>query len=187
MHLDELRSVIASSIPADWHKISCYGADTATSYLYDLDKSSGADGWELHLDQHNQVFVYRPNVNLTMATGLPLDQGREWEDPELRADMRGKWLDVFWCGALVDRQLLFLVDGGRGVLPAFERELVDTGQLDMEDVGKTATTSEIRVARLVHCLGNNISRFEDDRAGRGGFDFYFSRSGIIEVPDDASV
>ena len=184
MHLDELRSLVANSRPEDWHTIPCYGAGTATSYLYALDKSRRGDQWELYLDQHDQVFVYSRNVNLTMAAGLDLNRGDTWEDPELvpgpRSDIRGRWLDVFWCGALVDRHVFYVVDGGRGVLPNFDRGFVDTGQLDAEELGKTATASEIRVARLVHCLRGNISSLEDDDR----FDYYLRRSGIIEVPDD---
>jgi hypothetical protein len=100
-------------------------------------------------------------------------------------DEPSRRLDVFWCGALVDRHLLLVVDGGRAVLPNFHRGSINTGQLDSEDVGKTATASEVRVARLAHCLGNNIGSFEEDHGFGESFDHYFERARIVEVPDDA--
>jgi hypothetical protein len=106
MRLDDLRRLVADSAPSDWHKIGCYGA--------------GADPSDRR--GHRSVFVFREDVNLAMAHGAPIDDGEPWEDAELapgpRHEVRGVLLDVFWAGALVDRQALHLVDDGRGILPA---------------------------------------------------------------------
>jgi hypothetical protein len=186
MQLEQLRSLVSYSDPADWHKIGCWGAGAATSYRYALEHRRPEGRSELYLHEHHAVYVYRPDVNLTMARGLPLDHGETWTDEEIspgpKHDVRGEWLDMFWCGALVDRYVLYLVDGGRGVLPGFDRESVNTGQLDAEDVAKTVSARESRIARLAHCLGKGLSFADDERGGRG-HSYYLRRSGIVVLPD----
>jgi len=172
MRLDDLRRLVADSAPGDWHKIGCYG--------------TGADPSDRR--GHQSVFVFREDVNLTMAYGAPIDDGEPWEDAELapgpRHEVRGVLLDVFWAGALVDRQALHLVDDGRGILPDYEDEAIDTGQLDAEAVARTAPARAVRAARLVLCLNNGFTTFEDDARAGHRFDFYFHRSGIVEIPDE---
>ena len=134
------------------------------------------------------MFVFREDVNLTMAYGAPIDDGEPWEDTELvpgpRHEVRGVLLDVFWAGALVDRQALHLVDDGRGILPDYEDEAIDTGQLDAEAVARTAPARAVRAARLMLCLTKGFSTFDEEARAGHPFDFYFHRSGIVEIPDD---
>ncbi len=171
MRLDDLRRLVADSAPGDWHKIGCYGA--------------GADSSDR--PGHCSVFVFRADVNLTMAYGAPIDDGEPWEDAELapgpKHDVRGVLLDVLWAGALVDRQALYLVDGGRGILPDYEDEAIDTGQLDAEAVARTAPARAVRAARLMLGLTQGFPTFDEEARASHRFDFYFHRSGIVEIPD----
>jgi hypothetical protein len=171
MRLDDLHRLVADSMPDDWHKIGCYGA--------------GADSSDR--PGHCSVFVFRGDVNLTMAYGAPIDDGEPWEDAELapgpKHDVRGVLLDVFWAGALVDRQALYLVDGGQGILPDYEDEAIDTGQLDAEAVARTAPTRAVRAARLMLCLTQGFSTLDEKARASRRFDFYFHHSGIVEIPD----
>jgi hypothetical protein len=172
MRLDDLRRWVADSAPGDWHKIGCYGA--------------GADSSDR--PGHWSVFVFRADVNLTMAYGAPIDDGEPWEDAELAPgpnhEVRPVLLDVFWAGALVDRQALYLVDNGRGILPDYEDEAIDTGQLDAEAVARTAPARAVRAARLMLCLNEGFSTFDEEARAGHRFDFYFDRSGIVEIPDE---
>jgi hypothetical protein len=171
MQLDDLRRLVADSAPGDWHKIGCYGAGADSS-----DRSG-----------HRSVFVFRADVNLTMAYGAPIDDGEPWENAELAPgpehEVRGVLLDVFWAGALVDRQALYLVDDGEGILPDYEDEAIDTGQLDAEAVARTAPARAVRAARLMLCLTKGFSTFDEEAREGHRFEFYFHRSGIVEIPD----
>jgi len=171
MRLDDLRRLVADSAPRDWHKIGCYGA--------------GADSSDR--PGHASVFVFRADVNLTMAYGAPIDDGEPWEDAELapgpKHDVRVVLLDVLWAGALVDRQVFYLVDDGRGILPDYEDEAIDTGQLDAEAVVRTASARAVQAARLMLCLTRGFPTFDEEAQAGRRFDFYFHRSGIVEIPE----
>ena len=97
--------------------------------------------------------------------------------------MRVVLLDVLWAGALVDRQVFYLVDDGRGILPDYEDEAIDTGQLDAEAVVRTASARAVQAARLMLCLTSGSSTFDEETRAGDRFDSYFRRSGIVEIPE----
>lgn len=63
--------------------------------------------------------VYMPNASITLAWGLRhRDEFREdWTDLFPDKSASSSWVDVFYNGALVYRDLYVAVDGGRASLP----------------------------------------------------------------------
>jgi len=121
MTLDELRTIIASSAPRDWSRITAAGPtyrDRFGSWSSPSDGTSGIDH-----DSHAELAVYRPDIDLTIAYGMPESQDErnlsfEWStnfpDSEIHEISIA---DIFWRGSLVDRVNYVYVDGGRGIVP----------------------------------------------------------------------
>lgn len=120
MTFDELRSLIASSHPRDWQRIRAMGPtyrDRFGSWTGPGDQS-GIDH-----DSHNELAVYRPDIDLTIAYGMPesrhdRDLKFEWSENFPDSKIREISIaDIFWRGSLVDRVNFVYVDGGRGIVP----------------------------------------------------------------------
>jgi hypothetical protein len=176
--LQALRALVAQSVPDDWSVVY-----RGPLYLYQLGQvSSAKEGARVDVDWHNHLAVYKPDVRLRLAFGLEQDcdltfDGIVFPDPQITRDL----VDLFWNGALVHRWTVLAVDGGRGVVPDVEYEVVSAdGQASLAPgnsaiVGYRATPEEFAVARLVHVL-----------SGCGGdFDEHTRRAHIAEVPEDA--
>lgn len=121
MTLDELRTIIASSKPRDWSRIKSAGPtyrDRFGSWSSPADGTSGVEH-----DSHVEVAVYRPDIDLTVAYGMPESQHDrslkfEWSDNFPDSKIREISIaDFFWRGSLVDRVNYVYVDGGRGIVP----------------------------------------------------------------------
>jgi hypothetical protein len=121
MTFDELRALIANSRPADWHRIKSAGPtyrDRFGSWSSPANNTSGVDH-----DSHGELAVYRPDIDLTIAYGMPESQHDrdlkfEWSENFPDSKIREISLaDIFWRGSLVDRVNSVYVDGGRGIVP----------------------------------------------------------------------
>ena len=116
---------------------------------------------------HSWRAVLNEDVDIAIEFGLnddPSNDDGNWTAPWAPfpdESVHGRYADVFYRGALVDRELLASVDGGRAVLPIPSRQ------------GKKWVAShwEHELARLVDEL-NGHSEFVD----------YFTRSGMEKIP-----
>jgi hypothetical protein len=156
MDLGAVYRIVTASQPAEWYSLP---GEPAT-FLERSVVQTGRDGTpRLEIESHVSRAVYRANISLGLAWGLPYEHGEPWEEqwaafPD--RNIRGYWADVLWNGAPVDRVLLLLVDGGRAYLP-----------------------SPPRGAMTVHPLNYSVARLVDALSGRQSeFESYFVRSGI---------
>lgn len=121
MRLDELQTLIASSRPAEWRRIKLSGPtyrDRFGAWSSPADGTSGIDH-----DSHVEVAVYRADIDLTVAYGMPESQHEhklkfEWSENFPDSEIREISIaDFFWRGSLVDRVNYVYIDGGRGIVP----------------------------------------------------------------------
>lgn len=166
MTFDEFRTLIAKSDPADWRSVPEQGP----TYRVALAASTGPQpGIDLDVNEHHTIAVYTPDIDVTVAFGLPYDfehsdgGGRrertfDWSNafPDSEVDLRVA--DFFYRGSLVDRVVYVLVDGARAALP-WAREY-DGLKVDPHDFA---------VARLVHSVSDASENFDE----------YFRRAGFI--------
>ncbi|MDH6245503.1 hypothetical protein [Mycobacterium sp. OTB74] len=120
MTFDELRALITNSRPSDWRRVKAMGPtyrDRFGSWT-GPGEQAGIDH-----DSHAEVAVYRPDIDLTIAYGMPESQhernlaftwSKAFPDKEIREISIA---DIFWRGSLVDRVNYVYVDGGRGIVP----------------------------------------------------------------------
>lgn len=171
--LDEIRSTIQRSTAVDWEVLLA-----GPTYLDAFAMVSGPQPWHVEHEEHTERAVYRPDVALGLAWGLPA-MSRDtalrfaWSEQFPDSTVYLDFVDVLWNGMLVDRRQVAVIDGGRGTLPQARPLVVETGQTWPEVVGETATVYDVHVARLVHQLRG---------AHHGDFEDYLGRAGIVETP-----
>lgn len=172
MRYDEIRPLIASSSPDDWHMLG-----RGPLYAESLEQVSGGSAshpW-VELGYHDAMWVYKPDVDLRIASGLTIDDrlnfGWHFPDPAVTRDL----VDVFWQGSLVDRWTVLSVDGGRHLLPEVDRLWVKTGETmqDYQHISWTATQQDLELTRLVAVLSGHRA---DD------VDTAVEQAGIVIVP-----
>jgi len=119
MKLEELVEMVVRSCCRDWHTITTWGAGSGPSYRFQFESSSGVAGQHLAVDSHSMVAVFKEEVALTLAWGLVSNEGfdEDWVHSFADKHATSSFLDVFWGGSLVYRELYVTVDGGRVHLP----------------------------------------------------------------------
>ncbi len=128
----------------------------------------------LEHEEHRLRAVYRPDVSLGVAWGLPLDRLRRTFDDDRFADPTYflVHVDALWNGMLIDRDVVAVVDGGRAVLPVGRPVTADGDQDRREIVGQTVRAADVALARLVDALSGNRE-----------FDRYLADSGLVVLDD----
>ena len=124
MNFAELRRTVADSDATEWHRILRQGPTYRNRFGSWSSPREGTSGIET--DSHLSVAVYKPDIDLTLAYGMPEQMHREelsFEWSKNFADDKIREIsiaDVFWRGSLVDRVNYVYVDGARGILPMGE-------------------------------------------------------------------
>ena len=126
MTLDELLDTCASSSAGDWNVITCWGADSAPSFLGRVQETAPDEN--TYETSHSMRAAYRPDTCVGIAWGYPLssDWAEEWVKvfPDQRAS--SAYVDFFYNGMLVAREIYISVDGGRAMLPLPTHEMTIT-------------------------------------------------------------
>jgi hypothetical protein len=77
------------------------------------------EDWNVIVDSDRTVAAYKPDLNLTIAWGLPRSDrfDEPWATKFADGAASSAFLEVFYAGALVFRDFYVSVDGGRADLP----------------------------------------------------------------------
>lgn len=178
MELREIHRIVTSTGPDEWNKVPCWGGGGPA---YHVGWYEGRDGWQPW--GHSTIAAYRGDVSLTMAWGADLDpddqrgerRSFDWDEHFMDSKSVGLWVDLFWNGCLVDRYLMYAVDGGRALIP-FPDETIYPGEEDDDEDG-TPAPAQRRVSRFAFELGRLVHSFEhvDD------YEHYVRRAGFEVV------
>ncbi|HEX8821489.1 MAG TPA: hypothetical protein VF794_16310 [Archangium sp.] len=151
MDLEAYINAIAESSPDDWfhHDPPLYLGILSPSY-------QGKRVVELDVMAPSGMLVFKRNLSVTLAYGIEHEESfaEEWARGFPDPNARSYFLDFFYNSALVYRDILVSVDGGRCKLPLPPREM---------DVPRRW----YRVAQLIHGVIGGTYNF-DDYARRGG-------------------
>ena len=172
MRYDEITKTITTSSPDDWTVLA-----SGPVFLDQVIQVDSGTGHWVKVDSHHSLAVYKADVDLRLAWGLPLDStvsfhaATPWRDKEVVCRL----VDALWQGALVARWVVLMVDGRRCYLPNPGGEYVRTGESmgDAEMIGLSASADETALARLLQ----KLARLGWD------FDTYLADSGIVPRPD----
>ncbi len=150
MDLEQVRSLITNSRPEDWERIR------HNSYFLPRHSTDAVaeDTESVKVDEHEVLVVYKPDVDLRLAWGLveEPDLHVEWAPPWPNPKVARLFVDTFWAGALIDREVVYSVDGGRCYLPEQDRDGASTGVIDGVTSGFVVDEAVARRARLINEL-----------------------------------
>jgi hypothetical protein len=169
---DEITQMITESTADDWKVL------TGPTFVHRLGNvRTGGQNW-LEAHSYDYIAVYKPDVDLRLAWGLPYGDNVTYPGWDFPAPGTNRLLaDGFWRGALVARWQVLSVDGNRCYLPHPDLIVAETGALPHDPVvpaGTTVKTSDIALARLLQQMApRNATR---------GFDDYLKETGAQEIP-----
>jgi hypothetical protein len=139
--LDEILNTVLQSNPVDWESIADWRGDA-----------------------NPERAVFRLDLGVALEWGRMVTDpvSERWTERFTDKHAVGLYVDVLYFGAVVFRDYVISVDGGRCILP--HPKPTDTG-------GWTATARQEALARTVHGLAGGSYDFDD----------YLQRSGIVSV------
>lgn len=174
MNLYELRRFIMARGADDFHTVSSGPLYNSRSLV--ISRAGGLGPRVEGVETHDTRLVAIDDVDIAIEWGMPLhdreDEHHPWAidasfpDPSVRTYI----VDVFCRGALVDREYVCSVDGGRAYLPAPSAKRTEEGPYRPgEKVLWQVSEWELAIARIVD-------------GDRSDFDRYFRQSGITVDP-----
>ena len=166
MTLDELREIVVNSEVDDWNVMYCWGAHSGPSYRgrpsHEV-QEMGDDS--MRFDVHGMTAAYRPDVSITLAWGITSleDFETDWaRSVSMNHTVTSNFADLFYNGALVNRELYVVVDEGRAFLP-----------LPKKVGGTEVNRWDYNFVRLLDTL--EVAKISE-------YDGYFRRAGLTVAP-----
>ena len=154
MQLEALITLITDSNPNDWSATS--SGPTFRDRLMQV--SSGGQSW-IEINSHHTIAVYKPDISISLGFGMAwkdkFDEPWANKFPDPSAD--GRYIDIYYYGSLVYRDVYVIVDGGRASLP------MPKGRNDL-----VVAKGYHDLIRLINSVGGAVSQFDD----------YFKRAGL---------
>ena len=149
---------ILSSSREDWNVMLAWGQGAGPSYREQLIESWSRDsGKWLEVRSHSMVATLRTDIDISLAFGLECNEDfqESWINvfPDPKASSH--FVDFFYRGTLVHRDVYVTVDGGRGHLPLPE---VKYNSESRKIVSYTITEDADKFYRLFNQLES--ARFE---------------------------
>lgn len=121
MNLSEYQKILLSTEVDDWTTISCWGAGSGPSFLnkFDVWKTGRNEFHSIEIDSHSNVCSLKSNLLISVAFGLLHNDNfiEPWANKFDDKSARSSFIDFFYSGALVFRDIYVSVDGGRCILP----------------------------------------------------------------------
>lgn len=131
MNLNTIRQTIIDSSREDWNKITCWGYGSGPIYHYGLSSEHSDDhGIQTEVRSHAVLAVLIEDVDISIAWGYDPDEslwnlhrgGQRFDFSDFLPtfpdeDVSRMYVDIFYRGQLVDRELFVVADGGRYYVP----------------------------------------------------------------------
>ncbi|MTI67520.1 MAG: hypothetical protein FH753_13120 [Firmicutes bacterium] len=174
MNLSEFSKEIMNSNIDDWTINSCWGAGAGPSYLNQFTVwNTGDDKFHnIEIDSHSMIASYKRNLAISIAWGLNHNDDfcEDWANdfPDSRA--MSSYIDFFYNGVLVYRDIIVSVDGGRCYIPLPKREFDK----------KNHKVTRLSVTRQQYEFIKMINQF----ASTYNYDSYFKRTNIEIVEEN---
>ena len=167
MNLSEFQRQICGSEYEDWTFITCWGSGSGPSFLDKVDvwKNGKGEFIELEIDSHISVMSFKPDLQISVAHGIPheKDFGEGWANSFSDRRASSAFVDFFYAKNLVYRDFYVAVDGGSCLLPLPE-QIIDSSH---NVTGLTVTRER---AAFFSLLNGNDSRSYYEYLRRAGIE-----------------
>jgi hypothetical protein len=151
--LGEVLNFVTSTQPHQWHHIPSAG-----------DYGEG---------EHSSYVVNHEHPDLAIMWGLTVNEGLSFDTLNFpNPDIDSFAADILLNGAIVHREVLLTVDGGRAYLPFPHGLYVENASHESELVVDTVSQWSYIFASLLNGLGGSRDRYQE----------YFDKSKLVAVP-----
>lgn len=169
MNLQEMINKILSDPIRDWNVIVCWGAGSGPSYHNKFTVWSGgfddSDAQNIEIDSHSHVVSLKSDLSIGMEWGITHNDNfvEEWANKFPDKKATSHFIDFFYNGMLVHRDVYVSVDGGRCEIPLPEVEYNGDGSI-----------KKLTITRNEYNLFEHINKL----FATSYFDQYISNAGI---------
>lgn len=130
MNFEEYKKVIVNnSDKENWIINTCWGFGSGPSYLNKFTVWNNGRGEfnNLEIESHGEIAVLKSNLSISIAWGLPHnnDFKEEWANKFPDPKATSSFIDFFFNGILVYRDIYVSVDGARAYIPLPKRDIDD--------------------------------------------------------------
>lgn len=168
MTLDEYQKIILATSVDDWTHISCWGAGAGPSFLnkFSVWTTGRGEFSNIEVDSHSEVLSLKRDLLVSVALGLSHNDDfiEPWANKFADKKAMSGFVDFFYSGALIYRDIYVSVDGGRCRLPLPRQHISDKTH-EVERL--TVPQAKADFYRLLNGLESTFD-----------YDSYLSRSGI---------
>lgn len=164
MNLREVLDLVTATGAAGWHELDVTPGLAALTAFADtrLWSEGGEQRQVLELMWHYGAAVNIEHPEVTIAWGMKVEDELHFEFAEHFANRRVDSIaaDINYFGALIHREQLLAVDGGRAYLPMPRMMTVEVSPGDYRQVGEEVSAWRTEFARLLDQLGGRHSDFD---------------------------
>jgi hypothetical protein len=173
MNLKEFFERVVDTEVSDWNVITCWGAGSGPSYYnkFTVWNTGKGEFSNIEVDSHANIAVLKSDLSISFAWGLSHNDDfiEEWANKFPNKRAMSSYIDFFFNGALVYRDIIVAVDGGRCYIPLPE--------LDIDK--ESNKIKRLIVPKQKYKLIKMVNAFQSTY----DYDSYFSTTGI-EIADE---
>lgn len=159
MKLSEFGDTIVSSDKSDWTVEACWGGGAGPSYRYSIGSWVNiADSVNtLEVKVHTMIASYKPNLSISMAWGIEHNNHfvEDWTDIFHDQSSSSSFIDFFYNGVLVFRDIYVSVDGGRVSIPLPDISFRDSNSGERDRI-LSVPRSKVDFFRMLNAMETSI-------------------------------
>lgn len=121
MNLKEYQDRILNTSENDWTHIPCWGAGSGPSYLnqFSVWNTGAGEFSNIDIDSHSNIISLKQDLSISIAWGISHNNDffEGWANNFPDSHATSSFLDFFYNGQLIFRDIYVTVDGGRCNIP----------------------------------------------------------------------
>lgn len=173
MNLKEYMDVVVNTSVDDWNVIACWGAGSGPSFYdkFTVWNTGKGEFLNIEVDSHANTAILKSDLSVTIAWGITHndDFTEEWANKFSDPKAISSFLDFFYNGSLVYRDIIVAVDGGRCYIPLPDRDIDDK---TYRVKSLTLPSSKYELVKLINEFQSTID-----------YDMYCKQAGINVIQE----